>query len=76
MPKFGHIDIPDIYINSGSQSASMIEKKERYRGIFTNLLMQRILTDTISGMRTCSKCSLSDITNMVIDKVGTRASRS
>lgn len=76
MPKFGHIDIPDIYNNSGSQSASMIEKRERYRGIFTNLLMQRILTDTISGMKTCSKCSLSDVTNLVVDKIGVCAARS
>lgn len=76
MPKFGHIDIPDIYSNSGNQSASMSEKRQKYRGIFTNLLMQKILTDTISGMRTCSKCSLSDLTNMVVDKIGISAARS
>lgn len=74
MAKLGHINIPDTFKTGNTLNQS--DKKIQYRGIFTNLLVQRMLLDTITGMRTCSKCQPTELNNMIVDTIGATAARS
>ena len=51
------------------------KKEQHYKGIITNLVMERILVDAIQDMSSCRQCSSSELVNMVTDQVSMAAAR-